>query len=85
MASLTVRNINQSLKEGLRISAAANGRSMEEEVRQILKRFILNQKRAKGIGSRIHERFSAIGGVDLPPVSRSFPRQLQEKTSGKAS
>ena len=37
MASLIVRNIDESVKARLRIRAAERGRSMEEEVRHILK------------------------------------------------
>src|SRR6185503_9615290 len=36
MGSLTVRNIDDSVKKRLRLRAAANGRSMEEEVRLLL-------------------------------------------------
>ena len=75
MASLTIRNIDDSLKATLRMSAAANERSMEEEARQILKRFLLHQKCAEGIGTRISKRFSKVGGIELPDVSRSLPRQ----------
>jgi plasmid stability protein len=75
MASLTIRNIDDSLKATLRMSAAANQRSMEEEARQILKRFLLKKKCAEGIGTRIAKRFSEAGGIELPPVSRSLPRQ----------
>ena len=74
MASLTIRNIDDSLKATLRMSAAANQRSMEEEARQILKRFLLHKKCAEGIGTRIAKRFSAVGGIELPRVSRSLPR-----------
>jgi plasmid stability protein len=75
MASLTIRNIDDSLKASLRMSAAANQRSMEEEARQILKRSLLHKKCAKGTGTRIARRFSAVGGVELPSVTRSLPRQ----------
>jgi len=75
MASLTIRNIDDSLKATLRMSAAANQRSMEEEARQILKRFLLHKKCAEGIGTRIAKRFSEVGGIELPTVSRSLPRQ----------
>jgi len=75
MASLTIRNIDDSLKATLRMSAAANRRSMEEEARQILKRFLLQKKCAEGIGTRIAKRFADVGGIELPPVSRSLPRQ----------
>ena len=36
VASITIRNLDDSIKERLRQRAAANGRSMEEEVRNIL-------------------------------------------------
>ncbi len=75
MASLTIRKIDDSLKETLRMSAAANQRSMEEEARQILKRFLLHKKCAEGIGTRIAKRFSKAGGLELPQVPRSLPRQ----------
>jgi len=76
MASLTIRNIDDSIKATLRMSAAANGRSMEEEARQILKRFLLHAKSTEGIGSRIAKRFSKTGGLDLPHVPRSMPRRF---------
>ncbi len=76
MASLTLRNIDESLKVSLRMRAAENGRSMEEEARQILKHFLLRKKSAVGIGTRIANRFAAAGGVELPEVPRSSPRRL---------
>lgn len=75
LASLTLRNIDESLKASLRMRAAENGRSMEEEVRQILKQFLLQKRCSAGIGSRISRRFAAIGGVDLPHPHRSVPRR----------
>src|SRR2546430_16945340 len=36
MGSLTVRNLGEDIKKRLRLRAAANGRSMEEEVRLLL-------------------------------------------------
>ncbi len=84
MASLTLRNIDDSLKTSLRMSAAANGRSMEEEARQILKHFLLRKKSAIGIGTRISQRFAAVGGVDLPEVPRSAPRLLPSLSSDYA-
>jgi plasmid stability protein len=75
MASLTLRNIDESLKASLRMSAAENGRSMEEEARQILKQFLLRKRSSAGIGSRISRRFGVVGGVNLPEVHRSGPRR----------
>jgi len=37
MSQLTIRGIDDGLKRALRMRAAENGRSMEEEVRQILR------------------------------------------------
>src|SRR5262245_17063087 len=36
MSSLTVRNLSEDVKKRLRLRAAANGRSMEEEIRLLL-------------------------------------------------
>ena len=75
MGSLTLRNIDDSLKASLRMRAASNGRSMEEEARQILRQALLRQKSAVGMGTRISERFAAAGGIDLPEAVRSAPRR----------
>lgn len=51
MASLTIR-MDDDLKEHLRAQAARNGRSMAEEVRQILREALFNE-RPKATTSRI--------------------------------
>jgi plasmid stability protein len=70
MASITVRNLDDDLKQRLRVRAAENGRSMEQEVREIL-RVELGKETApvRDLGSAIHEIFKPLGGVDLeiPP------------------
>jgi antitoxin FitA len=85
MASITLRNIDESLKASLRLSAAENGRSMEEEARQILKQALLQRRCSKGIGSRIAQRFSRFGGVNLPQPERSAPRTPHAIISDDAS
>lgn len=70
MASITIRNLDDGVKTGLRIRAAGNGRSMEEEVRLILREAVEREAvPAKGLGTAIHELFKPLGGVelDLPP------------------
>jgi plasmid stability protein len=66
MSTLTIRNIEPGIKEKLRLVAASHGLSMEEEVRTIL-RTVLSRPAVSGtgLGSRIHARFAALGGVDL--------------------
>ena len=74
MATLTLRNVDESLKVKLRMRAAANSRSMEEEARQIIKQFLLHRRCTAGIGSRIAKRFSGVGGIILPETRRNHPR-----------
>ena len=70
MASITVRNLDEGLKRRLRIRAAENGHSMEQEARDILKS-VLDEDAVpeRGLGTAIHELFKPFGGVelDIPP------------------
>lgn len=69
MASITIRNLDDSLKRQLRVRAAEHGRSMEEEAREILRLAIGKPAAPKNLGEAIHRRFAALGGVELelPP------------------
>ena len=70
MASITIRNLNDDVKTKLRMQAAENGRSMEEEARLILAAAVAREAApAKGLGTAIHELFKPFGGIDLdlPP------------------
>ncbi|WP_454726179.1 MULTISPECIES: FitA-like ribbon-helix-helix domain-containing protein [Cupriavidus] len=68
MATLTIRNIDEALKARLRLEAAQHGRSMEEEVRVILRQALSQPYRAGGLGSRIRMHFAHLSdpGVALP-------------------
>ena len=57
MASITVRNLEEGLKRRLRVQAAENGRSMEEELRVILRTALYNQPPAQ------HQRKSRTGRI----------------------
>ncbi len=70
MASITVRNLDEDVKSRLRLKAAGNGRSMEEEARIILREAVAaGGVPAKGLGTALHELFKRFGGVELelPP------------------
>ena len=70
MATITVRNLEEGLKQRLRIRAAEHGKSMEEEVRDILRAALKQDPVAEnGLGSLIRARFAPLGGVELeiPP------------------
>lgn len=72
MATLTIRNLDETIKTNLRLRAAQHGCSMEEEARQIIRLAV--QAAETGLGSRIHSRFAAIGGAVLPAQERSALR-----------
>jgi len=69
MASITIRGLDDGLKRNLRIRAAQHGRSMEEEVREILREALGSPETPRNLGEAIHRRFAALGGVELhlPP------------------
>jgi len=73
VATLTIRNIDAPLKERLRIRAARNGRSMEAELRQIVREALSSDRKPEpNIAEAIRRRFLPFGGVDElephPPV-----------------
>mgnify|MGYP006444027705 CR=1 FL=1 len=74
MAAITIRNLDETVKNRLRIRAAEHGLSMEEEVRTILRREFTNSAEAGGLGSELVAEFRD-AAVDLPLPSRSVPRE----------
>lgn len=76
MASLTVRNLEEPIKELLRIRAAHNGHSMEEEVRQILRNTLLKDKQLPdNLAESIQKRFAQLGEVEDFSLSREAIRE----------
>ena len=71
MASLTIRNIPEDAKRRFRQRAAANGRSMEEEARQVILAAANDEGRAprKSIGQMLYE--ASRPGVELPEIPNS--------------
>lgn len=71
MASITIRRLEDSTKKRLRIRASRNGRSMEEEARQILK-LALTERSAPGLNlvESIRSKFAHLGDVRIPEVPR---------------
>ena len=78
MAALTIRGIDEQTHARLRVEAARHGRSMEAEVRAILKDRFAVPEPERGLGTRIHQRFAAVGGVDLElPARNERPRAAE--------
>ncbi|MGB5160768.1 MAG: hypothetical protein WBP34_14145 [Thermoanaerobaculia bacterium] len=67
MANLSVRKIDDRVYEQLRVRAAKHGVSMEEEVRQILKRAVSAPERLGDLALNV---FGPDHGVDLEIPSR---------------
>ncbi len=67
MASLSVRKLDDEVYERLRIRAAEHGVSMEEEVRQIIRRFVGAPER---LGKLALECFGPSYGVELELPAR---------------
>ncbi len=72
MAQLVVRNIENEVKAKLQRRAKRNGRSMEEEVREILRDAAKNEgSQRKGLGTRIASHFLKVGlrkGEEFPEL-----------------
>ena len=77
MSSITICNLKPGIKERLRVRAAKRGHSMEAEARRILQTALKDRagKRGRGLYDRIHDRFAAIGGVDLKLPPREPARE----------
>jgi plasmid stability protein len=73
MAQLIVRNLDEAVKRELQRRAARHGRSMEEEVRDILRDAVKDRGRnQKGLGTQIAERFKGIELEQDIPELRGF-------------
>lgn len=79
MAQFIVRDLEEDVKARLKRRAAHHGRSMEEEVRHILRNAVKEQnQRLPKLGSRIAARFSKAGlSADLPELHGQFPRSAE--------
>lgn len=73
MANITIRNLDDAVKERLRVRAAMQGRSMEEEARLILRNAVDGMS-----GRRFWEKsralFSKDNGVELDLPTRDQDR-----------
>jgi antitoxin FitA len=73
LAAISVRNLDDHVKERLRIRAARHGRSMESEIRAILVEAVREPDDADGLFQAMLDRFGEIGGVELELPLRTIP------------
>ena len=67
-----MRRVKESTKSKLRIRASRHGRSMEEEVRQILDAAAAVEDGRTGLDlvNAIRKRFEPLGWLELPEIRR---------------
>jgi plasmid stability protein len=82
MATLTVRNVDEATKRGLRLRAASRGVSMEEEIRGILRDAVNTGSEPGAIRNGEENLYEAIrrlvepyGGFDLEIPARGPIRE----------
>lgn len=74
MASITIRNIDESLKSKLRLQSAHHGCSMEAEVRNILRQALLPSAAPSDFADRVHRRFAGLNADSLQVPARQDVR-----------
>ena len=78
MAQLVVRNLEEKVKARLKRRASRHGRSMEEEVREILRDALKKEEDPPvGLGTRLARRFAGKGlDFDIPEIRGEFIKPL---------
>ena len=75
MASITVRNLDESVKNSLRVRAARHGCSMEQEIRQILQQTVAPEQAEQiSFAERVNQRFASLKVEGLPIAPRQAAR-----------
>ena len=70
VSAVSIRNLDDRVKERLRLRAARHGRSMEAEMRAILTEAVSEPGEEKGLVPMLMERFGELGGVELDIPAR---------------
>lgn len=73
MAALSIRGLDDDVRERLRIRAARHGRSMEAEARVILGDAVREPAPRSGLFTTLLDRFGDIGGIELELPPRATP------------
>ncbi len=75
MASITIRNLDDQVKARLRVRAAEHHRSMEEEVRVILRQVVGPGPSSRNLAEIAHAHFGPDNGVDIELPARGPGRE----------
>jgi antitoxin FitA len=78
MAAVSIRNLDDRVRERLRVRAARHGRSMEAEIRTILVEAVREPGEDRDLFTALLERFDVAGGVELDLPRRSTPTRAPD-------
>jgi len=73
--------LDDRVKERLRVRAARNGRSMEEEMRRILADAVADSEPSPGLFVTLLDRFEKLGSVELEISERNHQPRAAELSS----
>ena len=78
MAAISIRNLDESVVERIRVRAAEHGNSLEAEVRSILVDAAREPGPEYGLGDRIHALFEGIDeDFEIPGRRTDRPRAAE--------
>jgi plasmid stability protein len=75
VASITIRNLDDDIKQRLRVRAAEHGRSMEEEARDILRRVMSDAASPRDLAAAIRARVTPAARAELKLPAREPMRE----------
>jgi antitoxin FitA len=78
MSAVSIRNLDDGVKDRLRVRAARHGRSMEAEMRVILTDAVSEPGEQDGLFRTLLNRFGELGGVELELPARSVEPRAPE-------
>jgi plasmid stability protein len=73
LSAVSIRNLDDRVKERLRVRAARHGRSMEAEMRAILTEAVSEPDERAGLFQVLMGRVGQLGGVELDIPARATP------------
>jgi plasmid stability protein len=84
MASITIRGLDEGVKKRLRSRAAAHGRSMEAEARELLKTGLATREvSGRELFASIRAIVEPLGGIDLPVYPRGAGKRREPPQFGE--
>jgi antitoxin FitA len=81
MAAVSIRDLDDDVKERLRIRAARNGRSMEAEIRVILAEAVSDPRSSQDLFTALLDRVGTTAGADLDVPPRATRARAADLTA----